>query len=382
MDIKFSKESDDSQQVVAENKGKQGVLLVVLLILAGVFAYLYFFTGLIKPLPEQKVAVAPPASPQVIKQPLPSPESTPPKPAGESTKEAGAPPATQPAPVVAAAPVAAAKPATPEAAKPKETAKSAGETLPAVKKPLPASGKDVAGKTAPVAKKQAVVAENKPQTAKVAEKKPAETKKLADVKKPAEVKKAAELKKPVKKLAATGTPLAKVKNAAQKPARKEIAAAPPKTAATGKWTVQIGNYVLEEALASDLARVRKAGLNAYVVPGPQKKTHMNRLLLAEFTDRAAAQAELARLKHTTSDAFIIDSAGMFDVYAGSYLLDTRAASEKERLAAAGFKLTVKRADVPIPTRNLTAGSFAEKSAAEAVLKKLRSAGIKATLSRQ
>ena len=79
---------------------------------------------------------------------------------------------------------------------------------------------------------------------------------------------------------------------------------------------------------------------------------------------------------------MVDSAGMHVVYAGSYLLESRAGSEKERLAAAGFKLTVKRADVSIPTKNLTAGSFAEKGAAEGVLKKLRAAGVKATLSRQ
>jgi cell division protein FtsN len=109
---------------------------------------------------------------------------------------------------------------------------------------------------------------------------------------------------------------------------------------------------------------------------------MNRLMLAEYTDRESAQAELAKLKRLTSDAFIIDSAGMHVVYAGSYLLDSRAASEKERLAAAGFRLTVKRADVALPTKNLTAGSFADKGAAEAVLKKLRAADIKAALTRQ
>jgi cell division protein FtsN len=108
---------------------------------------------------------------------------------------------------------------------------------------------------------------------------------------------------------------------------------------------------------------------------------MNRLLLAEFTDRDSAQAELAKLKRHTSDAFMIDAAGMHVVYAGSYLIDSRAGSEKGRLAAAGFNLTVKRVDVSIPTKNLTAGSFAEKSAADDVLKKLRAAGVKATLSR-
>ena len=134
-------------------------------------------------------------------------------------------------------------------------------------------------------------------------------------------------------------------------------------------------------MATDLARVRKAGFEAFVVPAGLKKTHMNRLLLAEFTDRATAQAEFEKLKRYTSDAFIIDSAGMHMVYAGSYMLDAPAASEKERLAAAGFGLTLKRADVSIPSKNLTAGSFADKKTADDVIKKLRAAGVKASLTR-
>lgn len=72
---------------------------------------------------------------------------------------------------------------------------------------------------------------------------------------------------------------------------------------------------------------------------------------------------------------------MHMVYAGSYLLDARALSEKERLKAVGFNLTLKRADVSIPTKNLIAGSFADKKVADETLKKLRAAGVKATLVR-
>jgi hypothetical protein len=79
---------------------------------------------------------------------------------------------------------------------------------------------------------------------------------------------------------------------------------------------------------------------------------------------------------------MVDSAGIHVVYAGSYLLEALAVSEKERLDAAGFKVTVKRVEVSIPTKNLTAGSFAEKSAAEDVLKKLQASDVKAALSRQ
>ena len=143
MDFKFSKDSAGSQQEAGDNKGKQNVLLVVLLVLVGVFAYLYFFTGLIKPLPEQKVAASPPAS-QVAKQPLPSPGGEPVKAgAGEAKKDAVAPavkpePAQAP-PAAAPAPVAPAKTAVQEAAKSKEEPKAAEPAQPAVKKPLPSA---------------------------------------------------------------------------------------------------------------------------------------------------------------------------------------------------------------------------------------------------
>jgi len=366
MDIKFNKDAGGSpQQGVVEEKGKQNVLLIVLLVLAAGFGYIYFFTGLIKPAQDQKVAEAPPLS-QVIKKPLPAPGGEPAKAAadGSETKKDAAP-AVQPEPAKAAqapVPAVAAKLVTQEAAKPKAEVKKTEAPQPVVKKPLPVVAKAGENKPAPLEKKQPVVVEKKPLPAKGGE------------------KKTAVAKKPVEKISAQADAPPRLKKVVQKSAGKEPVVSAD-TPVSGRWTVLVGNYVLEETLATDIARVRKAGLKAYVVPGAQKKNHMNRLLLAEFTDRAAARIELDKLKRHTSDAFMIDSAGMHVVYAGSYLLDARASSEKERLAAAGFSLTLKRADVAIPTKNLTAGSFAEKNAAEDTLKKLRAAGVKATLSR-
>jgi hypothetical protein len=153
--------------------------------------------------------------------------------------------------------------------------------------------------------------------------------------------------------------------------------------ATGKgpWTVVVGNYVLEDAMASDLARVKGAGLEAAVKEGGRRKAAMNRLLAGEYPTRAEAQKELDMLKQHTSDAFILDQGGKFAVYAGSYLLTERADSEKERLAAAGIKLTIQHAEVSIPAKSLTAGRFSDKKAADAAVKKLKGIGFKATLSR-
>src|SRR5512133_645374 len=365
MDFKFSKdEGGSTQQGVVEEKGKQNVLLVVLLILVAGFGYVYFFTDLIKPAQVQKVAEVPPV-PQVVKKPLPVPggEAAKAAPAGsEEKKDVAGPVKAEP---VKAAPVpvpAVAKPAAQEAVKPKVEAKKTDASQPAVKSPVPVVAKAVENKPVPVPAKQPAGTAKSPLPAKDGE------------------KKTAAAKKTVEKISARADapphPAKKIqKTALKKPAASGAAVVP------GRWTVLVGNYVLEEALAADLARVRKAGVEAAIVPGAQKKSHMNRLLLAEFTDRASAQNELGKLKKYTSDAFIIESAGMHAVYAGSYLLDARALSEKDRLAAVGFSLALKRADVSIPTKNLTAGSFVDKSAAEETLKKLRAAGVKATLSR-
>jgi hypothetical protein len=149
-----------------------------------------------------------------------------------------------------------------------------------------------------------------------------------------------------------------------------------------RWTVVVGSYLLESALATDLAKIKKAGLTGLVQPGDKKLSTMNRLLLAEYDDRGVAQAALGKLKRHTADAFMLDHGGKYAVYAGSYLLDTRAAFEKERLSAAGFALALKRAEVAIPSKSLSAGSFTDKNTAEAALNKLKAAGIKATLVRQ
>ena len=357
MDFKFGKSSGDSQPEAEAAPGepkKQGALLVLLLILIGGFGYIYFFTGLIKPQEEKKTAEAPApaAAPQVVKIPLPPRESEPAAPAGKAPEKAEAP-------KTAAAPVkpAAATPPKPAAA----PAKPAPTVVAAPAKPAAAPAKPA---PAPVAKAAPVPAPVKPK----------EAPKKAEAAKPVEKKAAAKVEE--KKTA--------TKDAAKKPVAavkaKPEPAAKAKPAAPGSWSVVAGNYVLEEALSADMGRVRKAGFDPVVKPSTRKKSSMNRLLVAEVSDRATAQSTLEKLKRHTSDAFVIEQGGKFVVYAGSYLQQEAASSEKERLKAAGFAVTVKHAEIAIPSQSLTVGPFKSKKAAEAALGKLRSAGIKATLS--
>lgn len=363
MDFKFSKDLEESSnQAVDGSKGNQNVLLVVLLVLVGGFAYVYFFTGLIKPLKVQKPVEV--QVPQVVKKPIPSRDGEPVKvgaaAAPEMKKEVAVPSAGKPEPpkVVQLSPAVA--PVAKEAPKPKEEPKKPEPSKPAVKKPMPvlaekpeqkpAAAKGDGKAAAPVEKKQPVAVEKKDATAK----------KIID-----------------KEKAAGGE--VKAKKTVAKSEKKP--AAGTGQVSSGRWTVMVGSYLLEDALAVDLVRVRKAGLEAAVIPGARKKAQMNRLFLAEYGDRSAAQAELDKIRRHTSDAFIMDHGGKHAVYAGSYLLNERALSEKERLAAAGFSLTLKRAEVAIPSKILTAGTFSDKKTAEAALKKLKAAGVKASLSK-
>lgn len=362
MEFKSSKNKDNPNPGAADNKGGQNVSLVILLVLVGGFAYVYFFTGLIKPL-EVRKPVEPPA-PQVVKKPIPAREGETAKagaPAAPGSKKGeAAPPTSKPEPPKVAQEIPATVPQVKEANKPKEEAKKPEAAKPSEKKPLPAKvekrdQKPVAAK--PEEKKQPPVEKKQP----IAEKK------VVAVKKPVENEKAADGK------AADKKPVAKSDKKTGDETDK---------ASSGRWTVIVGSYQLEDALAADLARVRKVGLEAAVQPVARKKAQMKRLFLAEYGDLAAAKAELEKLKHHTSDAFVIEQGGKHAVFAGSYLLDERASSEKERLAAAGFSLTLKRAEVPIPSKRLTAGTFGDKISAEAAMKKLKSVGIKASLSRQ
>lgn len=336
MDFKFGKESQEEElQAPAPEKSRQTALLVLLLVLLGGFGYLYFFTGLIRP---QEQAPAPQPPPQVVKQPLPARD--------------------------AAAPAVAAKPADtkPQVAAPAPTA-------PAQK---PGDVKAVAPATKPEPKKPAVAPTQ------------VEPKKAA----PAQPAKKAEPAKPAVTAAAKPAPEKKV-NVAKAPAKKkatEDKAAPAKKAPTamkkphvvktgGPWTVVVGLYVVEELLANDIAKVKKAGLNPIMTSGPKRPVSMNRLFVGEYSSKTDAQQELSKVQQAGGSGFLVEHGDKHAVYAGSYAVLSGAQIEQQRLAAAGVKASIKKAQVALSSRKLTAGTFTDRKAAEAALKKLKTAGI-------
>lgn len=328
MDSKFNNEATEGETQVKPEKGRQTGMVLLLLLLLGGFGYLYFFTGLIRP-QEQPPAPQPP--PQVVKQPLPSRDAAP----ADAAKTAEQKPQTAPP-----APV----PAVPVAVKPADTKAAVASTPKAeAKKPVPAK---------PLAK---------PEPAKAA---------VAPVVKKAEVAKSAASAKQAEKSTA------EVKPASSKqpePLRK-VAVAPKKH---GPWTVVAGLYVVEELLAADMTKVKNAGLTPLITSGPKRPVAMNRLFYAEYASKDEARQAVEKLQRTSGGGFSVQRGAKHEVYAGSYAVQSGAQAEQQRLSAAGVKVTIKKSQVPLASRKLTAGTFTDRKAADDAVKKLKAAGIAA-----
>lgn len=336
MEFKFSKKPAADGDLPPEgphgqqDKGRQTALLVVLLLLLGVVGYLYFFTSLIRP---QEPPPKPAAPPQVVKQPLP-PKGEPASPAPADTVKPGTPaptakPAQQSAPP---APGSATKPA-------------AAPAAPPAAKPAPAPAATPTAKQTPTA-----VAPAAP---------PAQTQKPAvTTKQPQPAPAAAPAKTP---------PAPAGKEAAAKPAER----APATVKHSGPWTLVVGLYVVESALAEDMANVRKAGLTPVMTMGPKRPATMHRLHYGSYDDKAEAAKAVEMLKRQAGDGFTVPKAGRYEVFAGSYAQPAGAQSEQQRLAASGIKVTIQKTSVPVASRKLTAGTFTDRTAAEAALKKVK-----------
>lgn len=313
MDFKFGKEpAHDELPPQSSDKGRQTGLLILLLVLVGGFGYLYFFTGMIRP---QEPPQPPQPPPQVVKQPLPSRDAV---------------PAAQPTPPSSASP---APPVTPGKQQPPATVGTAIVPVAPSQTPKPAAAKpaDAVKPAAQLVKKEQPKEQPQPAVAKV------------------EVKPVAVQSAPVEKK--------------------------PVTKTTGPWTVVVDYYVVEEALAADMTRVKKTGLTPVMTSGPKRPATMHRLYVGECGSRAEGQLMLGKIQQIGGSGFLVQRGDAYELFAGSYAMQRGAEVEQQRLAAAGIKATIRKVQVPLASRKLTAGTFTDRKTAESAVKKLKDAAI-------
>lgn len=344
----------------------QKPLLLVLLALVAVFAYLYFFTGLIKPRQEEQPVPPPVAQ---VKKPLPPrPEGEAGTPGSTAKVEPGKAPKVEAADQKATSGEPAAGVKSPATPAPAPAAKAPEK--PAPSKPATPPAKETAKPAAPQSGGAKPAA---PAAAKVKKPEPAAKSEAAAVR-PATAK-ADGAKVPAKKESAKAAPAKKeaaVKESGKKVEKKSVGTTKP-------VTLFVGEFVPDKEFLALQARLKKMGLSPLHKSEVKKAKPMNRLFVGEYPNYDAGSAELERVKKLSGDAFFIENKGTYRVYAGSYYSTKMAGQVKAGLAGKGVSTTLQKADVPVTVVRLTAGRFADKSAAAATIKKLKAAGLSPTV---
>ncbi len=327
MSLFNKKSSSDLDNQHSGNAGKNKLSLLILLVLAGVFAYLYFFTSLI--VPHEAAAPKPPEAKPEVKQ------SMPPRPAesgsttaavadAKKTEAVKPAPAAVPAAPAAAKPAVPAVPATPAAAKPAVPAPA-----PAAAKPVPAPQPATRKAPAPAAPAAAT------------------TKK--------------EAAKPAKAAAKTDPS----KTAAPpKPVKKSVA-----------YTISTGELPAGADVDAAEAKLKKHGIKPVLKQVAKKGRVMNRLFVNAYSDYDAYSTGLETAKKSSSAAFGIEKDGKYYIYAGSFSSAALAQKEKVLLQGKGLKVNIQKTVLPGTTLKVTAGSFATKAAASKAAATLAKDGL-------
>lgn len=297
-------------------------LLIVLLFLAALFGYLYYFTGLLKP--REQVTTASPVRSVPVKKPLP------PRPDQGDEKKA---------------PV-----ARPEGKQPSQamTDKPASPPAPTQAKPAAAPS----SKPAPTQAKQAALPPQQPSVR---------------VEK-TEVK-------PVRIEQARTAPALPLSVKPGQEAGTRAGEAARQAVKQGAYTLAVGEFANERDCQRARSKLEKLGFAQVDTQRIRKTEIMHRLFLGEFDNSKSADAELRKLQQLTGSAFILKESGRYAVYGGSYLHERGAVAEQKRLAAKGVKLGIKTADVMIQISKLTAGSFPSGADAMKEAQRLEKLGI-------
>jgi cell division protein FtsN len=152
-------------------------------------------------------------------------------------------------------------------------------------------------------------------------------------------------------------------------------ASPPAPATTKKsgnyFVIQCGPFASTSELAPMRTAMKTAGLAPAITPGPKQPTTMYRLFVAGYSDATRVVAERNIVLKATPNAFVLPHDGNHELFAGSYHEKGRATKEQERLAGRGIKTEILQTTIPVATKQLTAGSFPTREAADTVAERLK-----------
>jgi cell division septation protein DedD len=147
-----------------------------------------------------------------------------------------------------------------------------------------------------------------------------------------------------------------------------------------RYTIKVGEYVIDKEVSGELLRVRALGLEPGSMSGPRRKTRMIRLAVGEFKSKAEAEKALAGLKNSRVDGLVMRGGDKkYRILLSSYADQKSAENEQAKLAAMGIRVNMHRQVVPVPTKILTAGTFKTRDEAMKSAWRLKYLGLKCYL---
>ena len=175
-------------------------------------------------------------------------------------------------------------------------------------------------------------------------------------------------------------PAARVEPARNEAENDKLAAKPSTAAKTVTYTLQIGEYVVPQAMRDAKRKIKNAGLQPEVEQGSKRKESMTRLSVGEYPSQGDAKKQLNKLRAAKINGFYLMEADQkYHVYVGSFSDEKSATKECERFSALGIKASLKHVIVAVPTLRLTAGIFPTRVEALAKAMELEKQGMKSVV---
>jgi cell division septation protein DedD len=189
---------------------------------------------------------------------------------------------------------------------------------------------------------------------------------------------AAEAKPPAKPepevTAETGKPEAPetVQEATKPPA--EVAAVGTAAPAGGRYSVQVGAFILEASVRELEKKLTSLGYETFRKEG-STKVLMNMLTVGPFPSVEKAREAVADLREAGIESNLVRrSGGGAVVNAGSYLLDENANNIERKIRSIGYPVTLSKKEARLPMTFVRVGRFEEISDANGLRDELKEKG--------
>jgi len=164
-----------------------------------------------------------------------------------------------------------------------------------------------------------------------------------------------------------------------KPAVPPVKPISVKPAAAGVFVVQTGAFADPGNRDDTLAKLRKLGYAGKATAVPLTKP-MTRLLVGVYPEKTAKR-KLKDIIPIAENAFSLRKNGKLAVYAGSFSSAAAARGTVARLAKKGVAVTEERAKVKTTLWRITVPGFADRHAADAAARRIKTAGLEAEVFR-